>query len=260
LFKNVLLFKRTFDILQRLLKRTFEYMLKNLVEKLCPSDLREQRGMATRLRLVDAAIRLFGEKGFKAVSVRELADYAKTNLAAISYHFGDKSGLYREAFTIPVKELLSAAEGLNNPSLSFESFARAFYRSLLSALSQDEQRARLVMRMHHREMVEPSGMLASFIQEFAMPIHLSVLGRIHREIDPASFARAERADASIQRIAFMMFGLAMDFYVQSDFVEAFAPELIHGPKAIDDLIESLARAACGIVLAEKNGREPKVDN
>ena len=51
-------------------------MIKNLIEKLCPSDLREQRGAATKLRLVDAAIRLFGEKGFKAVSVRELADHA----------------------------------------------------------------------------------------------------------------------------------------------------------------------------------------
>jgi TetR/AcrR family transcriptional regulator, regulator of cefoperazone and chloramphenicol sensitivity len=230
-------------------------MLKNLVENLCRTDQREQRGAATRLRLIDAAIRLFSEKGFKAVSVRELADQAKSNVAAISYHFGDKSGLYREAFSVPVKELLAAAEGMNNPSLSFEEFARAFYRSLLSALTHDEERARQVMRMHHREMVEPSGMLATFIQEVALPIHLVVLGRIHLEIDAHSQERGERADPAIQRIAFMMFGLAMDFYVQSDFVEAFAPELIQGPGAIDDLIESLVRAACGIVHSEKTSRD-----
>jgi TetR/AcrR family transcriptional regulator, regulator of cefoperazone and chloramphenicol sensitivity len=232
-------------------------MLKNLVENLCRKDQREQRGAATRLRLIDAAIRLFSEKGFKAVSVRELADQAKSNVAAISYHFGDKSGLYREAFSVPVKELLEAAEGMNNPSMSFEEFARAFYRSLLSALTHDEQRARQVMRMHHREMVEPSGMLATFIQEVALPIHLVVLGRIHQEIDAPSHESGERADPAIQRIAFMMFGLAMDFYVQSDFVEAFAPELIQGPGAIDDLIESLVRAACGIVLSEKTRRDIK---
>jgi TetR/AcrR family transcriptional regulator, regulator of cefoperazone and chloramphenicol sensitivity len=190
-------------------------MLKNLVENLCRTDQREQRGAATRLRLIDAAIRLFSEKGFKAVSVRELADQAKSNVAAISYHFGDKSGLYREAFSVPVKELLAAAEGMN----------------------------------------KPSGMLATFIQEVALPIHLVVLGRIHLEIDAQSHERGERADPAIQRIAFMMFGLAMDFYVQSDFVEAFAPELIQGPGAIDDLIDSLVRAACGIVLSEKTRRD-----
>jgi TetR/AcrR family transcriptional regulator, regulator of cefoperazone and chloramphenicol sensitivity len=230
-------------------------LLKNFVENLCRTDQREQRGAATRLRLIEAAIRLFSEKGYKAVSVRELADHAKSNLAAISYHFGDKSGLYREAFSIPVQELLAAAEDMNNPTLSFEEFARAFYRSLLSALTHDEARARQVMKMHHREMVEPSGMLATFIQEVAMPIHLVVLSRIHLEIDAKSHGRKERADPAIQRIAFMMFGLAMDFYVQSDFVEAFAPELVQGPQAIDDLIESLVRAACGIVQSEKYSRQ-----
>ncbi len=232
-------------------------MLKNLVENLCRTDQREQRGVATRLRLIDAALRLFSEKGFKAVSVRELADHAKSNVAAISYHFGDKPGLYREAFSTPVKELLATAEGMNNPSLSFEEFARAFYRSLLSALTHDEERARQVMKMYHRELVEPSGMLATFIQEVALPIHLVVLGRIHLEIDAESQSLGRRADPAIQRIAFMMFGLAMDFYVQSDFVEAFAPELIQGPGAIDDLIESLVGAACGIVLTEKTRREFK---
>jgi TetR/AcrR family transcriptional regulator, regulator of cefoperazone and chloramphenicol sensitivity len=229
-------------------------MLKNLVENLCRADQREQRGAATRLRLIDAAIRLFSEKGYKAVSVRQLADHAKSNVAAISYHFGDKSGLYREAFSVPVQGLLAAAEGMNNPALGFEEFARAFYRSLLSALTNDEARARQVMKMHHREMVEPSGMLATFIQEVALPIHLVVLGRIHFEIDAPSHTKGERADPAIQRIAFMMFGLAMDFYVQSDFVEAFAPELIQGPNAIDDLIESLVQAACGIVQSEKSNR------
>lgn len=227
--------------------------MKNLGE--CRTDQREQRGAATRQRLIDAALRLFSEKGFKAVSVRELADHAKCNVAAISYHFGDKSGLYREVFSTPVKELLAAAEGMNNSRLSFDEFARAFYRNLLSALTQNEERARQVMRMHHRELVEPSGMLATFIQEVALPIHLVVLGRIYLEIDAKSQSQGARADPAIQRIAFMMFGLAMDFYVQSDFVEAFAPELIQGPRAIDDLVESLVRAACGIVLSEKTRRD-----
>jgi TetR/AcrR family transcriptional regulator, regulator of cefoperazone and chloramphenicol sensitivity len=234
-------------------------MLKDILNNLCSSDLREQRGAATRQRLVSAAVSLFGERGFKAVSVREIADSAKTNVAAISYHFRDKQGLYREAFNVPVQPLLAAMAHLGRSELSFEEFSRTLYRSLLAALMEDERLARQMMKMHHREMIEPSGMLASFVKDFATPIHRVVLDRLHLEIDPRSLAAQQRADASIQAIAFMMFGLAMDFYLQSDFVEAFAPELLRGQKAIDALVESLTRAACAIVASEKSRRTQNVN-
>jgi AcrR family transcriptional regulator len=48
----------------------------------------------TRADLVDAALDLFGEGGFAAVSTRSLADRAGANLAAIQYHFGGKEALY----------------------------------------------------------------------------------------------------------------------------------------------------------------------
>jgi AcrR family transcriptional regulator len=51
---------------------------------------------ATRERLRQAALELFADRGFDAVTVRDLARHAQANLAAVSYHFGDKLGLYRE--------------------------------------------------------------------------------------------------------------------------------------------------------------------
>ena len=51
---------------------------------------------ATRERLREAALELFADRGFDAVTVRDLARHAQANLAAVSYHFGDKLGLYRE--------------------------------------------------------------------------------------------------------------------------------------------------------------------
>jgi TetR/AcrR family transcriptional regulator, regulator of cefoperazone and chloramphenicol sensitivity len=55
------------------------------------------RGDDTRRRLIEAAIEVFAETGFDGASTRELAARAKTNLAAIPYHFGGKAGLYRAA-------------------------------------------------------------------------------------------------------------------------------------------------------------------
>lgn len=48
----------------------------------------------TRDRLMEAAVRLFGQHGFDGVSTRVLTEAAGANIAAIKYHFGDKQGLY----------------------------------------------------------------------------------------------------------------------------------------------------------------------
>ena len=47
----------------------------------------------TRAALIDAALGLFGEKGFAATSTREIASLASANIASIAYHFGGKEGL-----------------------------------------------------------------------------------------------------------------------------------------------------------------------
>ena len=58
-----------------------------------PVDKRE-----TTERLLDAAERLFGEHGYDGVGVRALAEEAKVNLGATTYHYGSKEALYIETF------------------------------------------------------------------------------------------------------------------------------------------------------------------
>ncbi len=47
----------------------------------------------TRKALIEAGLQLFGEKGYEAVSTREIADTAAANIGSIAYHFGGKPGL-----------------------------------------------------------------------------------------------------------------------------------------------------------------------
>lgn len=49
----------------------------------------------TKERLLDAAERLFGERGFRATSIRDIAAAARANLGAVNYHFGTKEELTR---------------------------------------------------------------------------------------------------------------------------------------------------------------------
>src|ERR1017187_2879806 len=55
-------------------------------------------GRQTTERLLDTAERLFGAHGYDGVGMRALAEEAKVNLGAATYHFGSKEALYIETF------------------------------------------------------------------------------------------------------------------------------------------------------------------
>jgi AcrR family transcriptional regulator len=48
---------------------------------------------STRAALIEAGLKLFGEKGYAATSTREIAAAAKANIGSIAYHFGGKEAL-----------------------------------------------------------------------------------------------------------------------------------------------------------------------
>lgn len=50
-----------------------------------------------RDKLINVAIRQFGERGFDGASTRDIAAEAETTMSNITYHFGGKEGLYRAA-------------------------------------------------------------------------------------------------------------------------------------------------------------------
>jgi AcrR family transcriptional regulator len=56
------------------------------------------RSHATRERILDAAERLFAERGFYGVSVRDVTGAAAVDVALVAYHFGNKQGLLDAVF------------------------------------------------------------------------------------------------------------------------------------------------------------------
>jgi TetR/AcrR family transcriptional regulator, regulator of cefoperazone and chloramphenicol sensitivity len=71
-------------------------------------DSRSTRPVAserTRKRLIDAAGEMFAELGFHHTTVRQICERAGANIAAINYHFRDKTGLYTEV----VRQSMQAA-------------------------------------------------------------------------------------------------------------------------------------------------------
>ena len=49
--------------------------------------------MATRDEIINVAVRLFSEQGFDQTTIRDISQCAEVNVAAVNYHFKNKSGL-----------------------------------------------------------------------------------------------------------------------------------------------------------------------
>src|SRR2546428_5766096 len=98
----------------------------------------------TRTRILDVAEELFGEEGIERVSIRDITDQAKVNLAAINYHFGSKEDLIVAVFerrVVPVNEARLAAldaveQAAGKKSPKLEAIVEAFIRPALECSLQ----------------------------------------------------------------------------------------------------------------------------
>ena len=59
----------------------------------------QQRAQVTRERLLDAAVRCFAAIGYEAASTRQIEASAGVKRGLITYHFGTKEALWKEAVT-----------------------------------------------------------------------------------------------------------------------------------------------------------------
>ncbi len=65
---------------------------------------------ATQQRILEAASRLFVTRGFEGTTISEVADAAGVSRATVFWHFSDKAGLFREAFSLLVKPFRDSLE------------------------------------------------------------------------------------------------------------------------------------------------------
>lgn len=59
-----------------------------------PVDTGYARGEETRARIVSAALKMFGQRGFDGASTRDIAHAAGVNAPALQYYFDNKEGVY----------------------------------------------------------------------------------------------------------------------------------------------------------------------
>jgi AcrR family transcriptional regulator len=135
----------------------------------------------TRDRLLNAAETLFADRGFKAVTVREICQAAHANVAAVNYHFGDKLGLYREVIQKAIDAMREATEAARSAGEGREAeeqlrlYIGIFLRRLLASGHES------IHKLINREIIDPTPALDDLVEQGVRPrieYLSSVIGRM----------------------------------------------------------------------------------
>jgi AcrR family transcriptional regulator len=203
-------------------------------------------GEASRERLLQAGLRLFAQQGFSKTSTRELAEAASVNVAAISYYFGDKAGLYRAVSLEPLGSPEVDLARYRDPALSIAQALQGFYQGFLEPLKQGDV-ARLCMKLHFREMLEPTG-LWDDVAHGIKPMHDQLLEVLCRHLGLAG------VDDDLQRLAVCLAGLGVHMHVGRDVTDQVAPGLTDCAGDFDIWAERLVMFGLAMVDAERQRR------
>ena len=159
----------------------------------------EDRDLETRQRLVEAAARLFAERGFSKVTVREICRTARANVAAINYHFGGKKGLYDEIVQSAIRTMHGTTEAIQEAGEGrpAEEQLRIFVSIFLTRVVQ--ARDGWIHRLMAQEFNDPTPALDLVVKHVVKP-RMAYLGGVIAKLlgCRANDARVEHCVMSVQ--------------------------------------------------------------
>ncbi len=204
----------------------------------------------TRRRLVEAAARLFAERGFRAVTVREICREAGANVAAVNYHFRHKMGLYEEVVRTAIDAMRDTSQALWSAGRgrSTEERLRGYIRVYLQRLL-GQGRASWIHGLMQREMADPTSALDLIVDQAIRP-RVDYLRTLVSELmgRPPRDPRVTRVVAGIHAECL--------FCQPNPVTERLAPDFRLSPRHIDEIADHIAVVAlAGIrALARKKAR------
>jgi AcrR family transcriptional regulator len=205
--------------------------------------VRVDRGAAARDQLLLHATRIFSVKGFAGASTREICDAAGVNIAAIHYYFGDKEGLYRAVLLKPITRITSRLQGFDDSNLSFEASMRMLLAPIIAS-SQDAEHDRAVMRLHLREMLEPSAVFREVVEQSIVPHHNALADLLARHVGVA------KPDEGIHQLAFAVVAMANDYCMSREFMHMLAPRVLERPDANEQILDRLVGYSAALLRGE----------
>jgi TetR/AcrR family transcriptional regulator, regulator of cefoperazone and chloramphenicol sensitivity len=196
----------------------------------------QHNDISSRENILLVALRLFANQGLERTTVRQIAKEAQVNVSAISYYFGDKNGLYRAAFTETMPSPMDV-DALKKSAPTLEQFLYVLFNAFIAPLKQGEL-AKLCMRLHMREMVEPTGLWSDTITN---------------EIEPSLRYLQQELQQSLGLKTIV--GMGVHLLCGRDVIEQFCPQIMDTEQALNETHAALVRFAMSMVETEAARRK-----
>jgi len=188
-------------------------------------------GKSTKSRILEATECLVAERGFDAVSLRDITSDAEVNVAAVNYHFGSKEKLFEAIqcrYIEPINdERLRMIAELTNAGrvAAVREILEAFMRPFLTVVKRSEMSEKLFFKLMGRCVIDHQGGLPE-----------DMIPGIKKVAETFTLALLAAAPNLTSELA--LWRLHFTFGVM-------AQTLLHG-----DLLHSLTDGACGDPDAE----------
>ena len=139
----------------------------------------------TRKSLLAAASELFAERGYRDATITEISERARTNIAAVNYHFGNKETLYKEAWRQSFHDSIKAhpPDGGVGRDASPKQRLSGQVAALLRRITDSGNREFLIV---HKELANPTGLLEEVMQEEMRPLRRRIETLVSEVLGPGN--------------------------------------------------------------------------
>lgn len=201
----------------------------------------------TRERLVEAALALFADKGYRSTTVQEIAAKAGTNVAAINYHFRSKANFYAEV-VLSASEFADASYTQVAPTA--DNAEQLLYEFLDHQLRElhEKRDGSLITQIRAQEMAEPSPVLEIIAERLVRPIIVHVEGIVGTLLpDDADSETVRRHTTSI-------LGQIHIYKMGKPILGLIYPDVVMDEPELDRLREHIFRGVMSAITAEHGAR------
>ena len=167
-------------------------------------------------KLLAAAPRLFAEKGFAGVSIRQLAEAAGVNSAMISYYYGGKEGLYEAVLTTQYERLLTKFEAIAALEAPVKEKIRQ-YAEVIRLNHTAEQP--LMARLIQGELTSPTACMEKVVRNYTSRIARIVSGIVQQGVEDGEF----RQDISPLFATLALAGMLNFYFILREATRAIVP-------------------------------------
>ena len=188
---------------------------------------------SARKRILDAAETVFGNRGYKAATIREICQKAEVNVASVNYYFNGKKGLYRETAKRLFFEIFTRypvrleSEQDQGPEVRLHTFIKGVLSRLLSSdgLTGFSGRGKLAVR----ELSDPSPILDDIVENFIRPTAAELVAIIRELLGP------EIPDLVVKRCQISVIGQCFHYAMARPVITRLLGEDFADEKAIQEL-------------------------